>query len=356
MPKKSTKLTAPEIPNETWHALYEAADALGELRLWECMGNADLLGVDDPRTGEPLLGAVMGALGEVFGIAIHHGPAGLRWVIDMATGDEPEPDLDAFLSIAVIKVEFVQKRELPSEDKLRLKALGFAPRSGRGARWPIFQSHKPGYVPWHIDEDDARLLLHALPRLAALGAALRPIFEIEDPLPAHGFAFWPAGRAPGAPLRAEEIEWRHVPMPPEPAPAPFSVDDATAARLAQFPQQPGLVIELDAFTGAGSIAKGGRPWAVKAALAAESRTGVIAGLDLGKSPADTLETTAGRALVMGIESLRARPGTVHVTKRGVLSALAPFAAQLGIQLVARRELPAVDEARAAMPPQFGFGV
>jgi hypothetical protein len=86
MPKKSAKLTAEKIPDDTWRALYEAADALGELQLWQLMGDAELLGVDDPHTGEPVLGAVMGRLGEVFGIAIHHGPAGLRFM------DEAEAD------------------------------------------------------------------------------------------------------------------------------------------------------------------------------------------------------------------------------------------------------------------------
>lgn len=74
------------------------------------MGDAELLGVDDPHTGEPVLGAVMGRLGEVFGIAIHHGPAGLRWILELATSDEPELDMDAFLAVAVLKVEFVKRR------------------------------------------------------------------------------------------------------------------------------------------------------------------------------------------------------------------------------------------------------
>ena len=117
MPKKSSKLIIPEIANETWRELYEAADALGELRLWECMGDSELLGVDDPHTDGPVLGAVMGGLGEVFGIALHYGPAGLRWVIELATSDKPDVDMDAFLSIAVVKVEFVPKGELPPEDK-----------------------------------------------------------------------------------------------------------------------------------------------------------------------------------------------------------------------------------------------
>ncbi len=358
MPKKSSKPIVPALPSETWRALYEAADALGELRLWECMGDSELLGVDDPHSGGPVLGAVMGGMGEVFGIALHHGPAALRWVLDLATNDAPEVDMDAFLSIAVVKVEFVPKGELPPEDKRRMKALGFVPRGGLRAKWPVFQSHRPSYLPWHIDESDARLLLHALPRLTALGAAVRPLYESDDDFPSDGFAFFPKDRAAG-PLRLDEVEWRQVTVPPESAPAAFAVDEVTAAILAKLPRQSAVVLEVEAFCGIGSIAEGGEdgcPWLVKAALAAESESGFIAGMELGKSPGDTLEAIAGRAFVGGMKKLGVRPGAVHLKNRRVAESLAALAAQLGIPLKLCRELPAVDEARAAMPPQFGFGM
>ena len=357
MPKKSRKLVIPEMPLETWRALYEAADALGGLRLWECMGDSELLGVDDPSVDGPVLGAVMGGLGEVFGIALHYGPAGLRWVIELATSDEPDVDMDEFLSIAVVKVEFVPKGELPPEDKRRVKALSFTPRGGPRAKWPLFQSHRPGYLPWHIDLSDARLLLHALPRLTALGAAVRPLYESDDDFPSDGFAFFPKDRAPG-PLRLDEVEWRQVAMPPEPAPASFAVDEVTAAILAKLPQQPSVVLEVEAFCGVGSIADGGengRPWLVKAALAAEAGSGFIAAMTPGNAPGDALEAIAGRALVAAMKTLGVRPGALHLRSRRAAESLAALAAQLGIPLKLRRVLPAVDEARDAMPPQFGFG-
>ena len=357
MPKKSRKLIAPEIPIETWRALYEAADTLGELRLWECMGDSELLGVDDPHTDGPVLGAVMGGLGEVFGIALHHGPAALRWVIELATHDEPDVDLEEFLSIAVVKVEFVPKSELSPEDKRRVKALGFAPRGGPRGKWPLFQSHRPGYLPWHIDESDARLLLHALPRLTALGAAVRPLYENDDDFSSDGFAFYPKDRAPG-PLRLDEVEWRRVEAPPEPPAASFSVDEVTVAILAKLPRQPSVVLEVEAFCGVGSIAEGGengRPWLVKAALTVEAESGFIAAMEPGSGPGDPLEVMAGRALVAGMKALGIRPGAVHLKSRRAADALAALAAQLGVPLKLRGVLPAVDEARDAMPPQFGFG-
>lgn len=358
-PKRTRKPAVPEIPPETWRELYAMGDAFGALRLWECMGDSELLGVDDPASSQPMLGAVMGGLGEVFGIAIHHGPAGLRWVLDLATSEDPAPDLEAFLNISVLKVEFVRKSELTPEEKRIVKEIGFVPSGGLRAKWPSFQSHRPGHIPWHIGEDDARLLLHALPRLTALGAAVRPLYEVEDDIPQDGFAFWPKDREPGTALRLDEVEWRHVQMPDEPAPEPFTLDEKKSALLAKLPQNPALVIELDVITGVASVREGGddgRPWAVKMALVAEQRSGVIVGMEMGGSPHDLAEAIAGRALAASMKALAARPGAVHLKSRRTAQALGPLAEQLDIRLVLRRELPAVEEAVAAMPPQFGFGM
>ena len=92
------------------------------------------------------------------------------------------------------------------------------------------------------------------------------------------------------------------------------------------------------------------------AMAAVAGSGYIAGMELGNAPGDALEAIAGRALVGGMKALGVRPGAVHLKSRRAAESLAALAAQLGIPLKLRRELPAVDEARAAMPPHFGFGM
>ena len=89
------------------------------------------------------------------------------------------------------------KVELLPEEKRRVKDLGFQPARNRPQWWPTFQSMRPGYVPWHLDQDAADSLLHILPRLIALGACVKPLFENDDPLLRDGFGFWPKGRAPG---------------------------------------------------------------------------------------------------------------------------------------------------------------
>ncbi len=353
MPSRTTKPTIPHVAPETWAELHRLADELRALELWDCMGDAELLGVDDPRTGEPMLGAVMGGAGQVFGLAIYHGEGGRRSVLQAALGDIDEPPIEDFHRVGVLKVEFVPKAELQPMEKRRVKELGFQPARKRPQWWPTFQSMRPGYVPWHLDQDDADLLLHLLPRFIALGACVKPLFDDSDPLMRDGFAFWPKGRAPGGPLRLDEVDWRRLALPPDPEPVPFSVDEFTAARLARLPQEAGLALEVDAFAGFGSIGGGPRPWFTKVGLAADAHSGFIAALVMGESPQEPIEAIAGRALVHAATSLAVRPASVSVRHTSILQAIEPFARQLGIRIGLRRDLPMIEEAREAMPDQFG---
>ncbi len=353
MPARRTKPAIPHVAPESWSELYRLADELRGLELWDCMGDAELLGVDDPHTGEPMLGAVMGIAGQLFGLAIYHGEGGRRSVLQAALGDLDEPPVGDFHRVGVLKIEFVPKTELRPEEKRRVKDLGFQPAKARPLWWPTFQSMRPGYVPWHLDQDDADLLLHVLPRMIALGACVKPIFDEDDPLMHDGFAFWPKGRAPGEPLRLDEVDWRRLPLPPDPEPVLFAADEPTTARLAHLPQEAGLVLEVDAFAGFGAIGDGPRPWFTKMGLAADAHSGLIAGMVMGENPQEPLETIAGRALVHGLTSIRMRPARVWVGDAGILRAIEPFARRLGIRVELRRELPMIEEARAEMPDKFG---
>lgn len=355
MPAHIPRPTIPRVPSDTWSALYQAADELRGLALWECMGDSELLGIDDARTGGPMLGAVMGGGGEVFGLAIYHGEGGCRMLLEAALGDNEESPMENFHLTSALKVEFVPRAELSAEEKRRVKLIGFRPAIQRPQWWPVFQSMRPGYIPWHLDEAEAELLLHVLPRLTALGACVRPLFEDDESVGTDGFAFWPKGRALGEPLRPDEVEWRKLAVPPEPAPDPFTVDEVTAARLAALPLEAALALELDARADFNAIGEGERPWFMKVGFAVEPRTGVIAGMGMGKSAADTLEAIAGRALVQAVLALGKRPGAVRVQKERIANALAPLAMQLGVKIDLRRTLPMIDDAMESMLAKMRMG-
>lgn len=354
MAPRRTKPFIPELPFEIWRELYSVADELRGLALWECMGDAELLGVEDPDTGEPMLGAVLGGLGEVFGLAIYHGPKGLRWVLEAALGDADETETENIYEVSALKVEFVPKAMLTPEEKRRVKALGFQPAKKRPQMWPTFQSMRPGCVPWHLDATEAKLLLYALPRLTALGASVRSLYEDEEVPPADGFAFWPKNRGLGEPLRREEVDWQRLSIPPEPSPEPFATDGPTEITLKHLPQAPSLVLEVDAFVGFDTIGEGERPWFIRMSVAADEHSGFVAGMEMGTSPDEPLAMIAGRALVAAMGAFRTRPKVVRLRQTRIRQALEPFAERLGIRLDLRRRLPMVAEFQAATSERFGL--
>ena len=354
MPANKSRPTIPRVSSDTWAALYKAADELRGLALWECMGDSELICIEDERTGGPMLGAVMGGAGEVFGLVIYHGEDGCRILLEAVLGENEASPMENFHLTSALKVEFVPKAELSAEEKRRVKQLGFRPATRSPQWWPTFQSMRPGCLPWHLDEADAELLLHVLPRLTALGACVRPLFEGDEALPADGFAFWPRGRAPGEPLRPGEVEWRKLAVPPERGPEPVTVDEVAEARLAALPLEPKLALELDAQAGFNAIGDGARPWYMKTGLAAETRSGMIIGMAMGESPTDALEAIAGRALVQAIGALGKRPGVVRVQRERIARAVGPLAMRLGVKVELRGSLPMIGEAMAGMSAQLGM--
>jgi hypothetical protein len=353
MARRSFKSVIPEIPLEVWRPLYAWADELRGLALWEEMGDAELLGVDHPQTGEPMLGAVMGSLGEVFGLALHYEPEGIRFAVETALGRSDEPDMEEFRQTSVLKVEFVGKVELAPEEKQRVKDLNFQPAPVRPIMWPIFESLRSGYIPWHLDLAEAELLLYALPRLTGLGGCVRQLYESDNLPPDDGFAFWPRGRALAEPLQTEEIDWRRLRVTPRRAPETFAVENATEEALRRLPQVESWLLEVDASSGFGVIDEGPRPWFMKMGVAAEARTGLVLGAEIGRGPEEAIETLAGRTLVQALQRGMARPAAVHVQQVRIEKALEGISARLGIQLELRRELPSVARFHAATLKRFG---
>src|SRR2546422_11492090 len=107
MLRGSFKSIIPKIPLKIWRPLYAWADELRGLALWEVLGDAEPLGVNHPETSERMLGAMMGRLGQVFGLALHCDPEGVRYALEVAVDDLEEPDMEEFRLISVLTDQVV---------------------------------------------------------------------------------------------------------------------------------------------------------------------------------------------------------------------------------------------------------
>src|SRR2546422_922833 len=148
----------PPVVPETWRALLDAASDFAATAPWEYMYDSDVVGLIDPATGETRIGTVLGNAGEVFAAIFYRRATGLRWILQMLN-DAPDPEnLNTAEGIDALKLEFVPKRELRTEDLAMLNAAGFKPK-GKGAVWPQFRAAEPGWHPWHINQREADELL-----------------------------------------------------------------------------------------------------------------------------------------------------------------------------------------------------
>ena len=329
------------VPKSVWLALFTAATQLAELKPWEFATDGDLLGVTDAVTKEIRVGHVLGNAGMVFG-AVFYRRHGIQWLLSTVQAEsDPWPD-SAVEVMDCIKVEWVPKAELTSEDKAAMTAAGFKTR-GRGPIWPQFRSVRPGCHPWHLDATEARQLVSDLGQLTAF---LR-LFEAHPTL-FHGrshseIPFLPAGALAGS-ISLDDLEWMPlVPLPDssqDPDPVPESLIEALESlELAQD-----LSFEYDTriLFGASCMDEG-RPRFGRVAMLAESSSGHVAGVDIEAAtqpPAKTFQTSLAKLLLKA----KLIPGTLVVLQSKHSAALDSLCTRLGIHLDVAVELSWIDQA------------
>jgi len=139
-----------------WKTLYDAADAFRDIACWEWMSDSDLFGVKNPESGEIGYCCVLGELGEVYGLVVYLGGAGLEQHRKIQSGKLHAASPDVAYSQSCLTAWFGGRRDLDSTDlkvvrELRLKFRG-------SDAWPQFRSLIPGYLPWYLTENEAKFL------------------------------------------------------------------------------------------------------------------------------------------------------------------------------------------------------
>ena len=341
----------PPVHDETWRALLAAAAEFSTAELWEFMSDSDLVGLVDPVTGEKRIGSVLGNARQVFA-AIFYRRAGVRWVLEMSSGEKDPHTLDATEGMDCLKLEFVPKKELWKEDMARLNAAGFKP-AGRGAKWPQARASEPGWHPWHVTQTEAEQLLADLPRLLAFGRLYKTEPELYEGRALEEIPFLPATLPPRL-LTLDDLDWRPILLPPEPEKV-FRIPPDELEKLLRLPVLPGVQFEFDATVMPGmSLLENGRPCFGRIGLLVESRRGLILSTEI-KAGATPAVEAAGRALVKGLLLAGARPERLLIGGMALDPVLRPLCDALKIKLQPASALPALDEAMAALGQRFGGG-
>jgi hypothetical protein len=342
MPKKNTP-PVPAMPLDLWRQLYQAAADFQLLAPWQWMDDAHVFGINNAH-GVRLV-TVLGSLGEVFGLASYRGSAGADFLLRLLRAEFAPESPDACFFQDALLVDFVPRKALRKEDRAIIQHLGFQPPARKPKLFPEFQSHKPGYVPWFIDEAEAHLLLDDLRKAVAFSELLRISLALYDSRQENEFPFFPA--LVTEPLTRDQLEWHTILPAPLPADPPPDTRAFELPPLLVLPQPPQSAWELAAFYAPMPVSEPPRPYFPKMALGVDATTGMILAFQLA-GPDQTMADAAARGLIQSIQASGCRPVTIRMNSLNLIQALQPLANALGTKLLHAKSLPMVDEARRSL--------
>jgi hypothetical protein len=332
---------------DEWSGLYEAAIRVKEMAPWEWMTETDVFGVEDHKTGNKGFISVMGMLGEHYSVAVYLGRKGLyKFLSFQERGNESTAE--DLLEIPQLQASYENREELTKEDREVIKGLGLKFR-GRQA-WPLFRSYRPGYFPWYVESDEARMLTCALEQVEEVAPRLKEdesLLESGD-IDSYLMRVYREGK-----WMDEIVEI----LPPEPTMISMPMDIEALVALKKARRQVGSM-EIDFFMLPARIGeRGKRPTCAYVLLVVESSSGMILGNEM-LGPEPTIEEMYGRIPVKMVHLLARTglvPREVKVQSELLYGLLQPLGEELGFRIRHTRRLPNLEPAKADLIRWMGGG-
>jgi uncharacterized protein DUF6930 len=322
-----------------WRELIEATGEFRRLGSWKWMFDSDVFGVRDPQTGEVGYCCVLGRLRQVIGLVVYRGADGIAVHERIQTGDLGPGNPDLLHLQRCLMLSFENKEDLEPQDVELVRKLGI---KGRGARaFPQFRSYRPGYLPWTLTGEEARLLTLALRQTLEVALQLREKRDFLEP-PREGQYLvrrleggqWIAGWEEPGP-RAEELAG---------AEEPFDEVRVQRIKKASLPRR-GLW-EADFFFAPAAVQDAERPYYPYLFLLLNTRRPRPLGMRLAR-PEEHVEAFRSEFLSV-LEREGALPREVQVQSEAVLRLLEPLAVRLGIRLEPVEVLQTLSFLRAGL--------
>lgn len=341
----------PTVPLPVWQELLAAATDFRAAKPWTWLEDRDVFALIDDGN-RPWFSSVLGAAGQVFGLALYRNEPGLRFLLETVHTLENSPQEALFAQDALL-LDWGAKGSLSPEELTMLAALGHRPKPRERNAWPCYRSHSPGWFPWPLDETEARALTTGIRATLACTELVRarPDFFAPCHDDAAMFPTMPLAAALAGQLSPEQIEWRQWLLPPPPSPVAAVAPDSWS-ELTGRPKKSSLLLEFDVFHAMMPTSDGGRPYFPRIGMLADGKSGFVYGVDLAgpdRTWADLVTRLWGKALF----GLRERPGAIAIRRPAWMDALRPLTDKLDIKLLVVEELPFIDEARDSMAQHLG---
>jgi hypothetical protein len=342
--------TPPSFP--AMKRLYELASDLYHLRPWRVLEESQLVLIRDSVSGELNYCAVMGSGGESYSMHVYLGAAGFRQFRKIHAGELTDPN-EFLASMHCVYVDFVPGEELEPPDQELLTALGHPKGKDRAA--PIFRTIRPGFYPWFITADEARILAQGIQAIIVASSVVaehqdEKLWEQADTYP---LITRMEGTEPQFNKEVTEpqfkLEMVQVTAPTEPPPPPpVQLDEEKLRTLRNQDYAVRGVMELDHFlTGAPIGEEHERQACASIALAVDAENGSV----LAPKASDTtiaVGDAMAQAFIKAIESTRTLPNVVNVRNRRLKNSLAPLMDFFGVKVEVASRLPAADQARSSL--------
>jgi hypothetical protein len=331
-----------EPSRQEWQDLYQAAGEFYNLKPWDWMSDADLFGVLNAESGEIEYCCVMGNAGELYALAVYLGTEGLDGYLALQSGEMGAEEM-LFHQLCLM-ISFEDRSGLGSKDLQVIKSLGLKFR-GRQV-WPLMRSYRPGFLPWLLNAQEARILTTALQRTVVVAERFKENQAmLEPPEDDLYFVQVPESRDGG-------IEWRDRWLPPAPLepPDPVELPAVDESRLSLIKQKCEVshgTWEIDCSFAPFPVGEQGeRPYFPRLLIWVDRETKMILGFHLTDNAGYLPEFQA--RLLEFMEKSGRIPRHISAIDEELFDALLPAATGLGIRLRLVEEFDCIDDVRENM--------
>ena len=268
------------------------------------------------------------------------GEEGLRLFRSIASEDLFEPG-EVLASMHCLSVEFVPRRELKRQDRELLAALGHP--QGRGLALPIFRVIRPGFHPWFVNAEEARILAECIRSVVVVCAAIANQKDAN---------FWDSDDTYPVVTRADIAEPRYIidlfkpVLPAQPFVASVNLPEELLRPLRRRDYAVRGAMELEyVFSGTAVGKAHERTACVAIALAVDADTGIVYAPEATNTSVPPAEALA-RVFLKAVQSNRVFPREVRLRSQKHAASLGPLMESFGVKLRVAKRLPAAEEARA----------
>lgn len=345
--------TLPTVSPELWRTVLERLSEFRSIEPWNWVPDSALSAYID-AAGQPWFACVLGNGGQVFGLCLYRGAAGLRLYREVQAFGDASTVAEYRYHVDAITVWYEAKSAMERRQRELFEGLGYRPKRGDRMGWPAIRSHRPGFFPWYPDESELSVLVEVVPRLLRFAEMYRGDPDCYHERGAEDLPTLPQPNTQGTLHNLEWRTWVNPPAEQSPPPVPVNPEAPNFRRAAALPSAP-EVLELDWFFTPEPVLETGRPFFPRCLAIFRQYGGYCFGTELLRPDEDPARRAADMILDAVVQ-LGARPARIVTTRKDLAERLEPLASSLGAKAGTARRLASVEVFGGGLLARAGSGV